>query len=149
MIFVAGTRGFATVDGQGKVVLGNSRTGLWEAGMIRTLEQLKSASNQVIYLGDTPISQYDVSMCLQAHLDSVAHCSTPYEKSVSKTWIAEEAHIASLENVTWVDPTPWICSTNPCTPIQGRYEIFLDRGHLTASFARTLERPFWKFLTGA
>jgi hypothetical protein len=149
MIFVAGTRGFATTDHQGKLATGKTRITLWEEGITRTLEQLKRASNQVIYLGDTPISQYDVATCLPAHPDSVAKCSTPYKKAVSVTWLAEEKSISDAEKVVWIDPTPWICATDPCSPILGRYEIFVDSGHLTASFAWTLERPLWADLTGA
>ena len=147
MIFVAGTRGFTTVDEKFNILTGDSRTAEWEAGMLRTLDQLKRASKQVVYLGDTPISVVDSPTCLKAHRNAIASCATPYSKAVSTSWLSEEQHVAATENVMWVDPTPWICSTDPCSPLSGKYVIFVDKGHLTASFARTLESPLWAKVT--
>ena len=147
MVFVTGTRGFTTVDKSNKVLLGDDRTAAWEAGMDRTLTKLKKASSEVVFISDTPISKYDAPVCLAEHTQSIASCATPFDKSVSTSWLTEEAKVAQSENVTWVNPTSWICSTDPCSPLSGRYEIFVDKGHLTASFAWTLERPLWKQLT--
>lgn len=143
MIFVTGTRGFSTVDKANKVVTGDARTAIWEAGMGKTLEKLKRASKQIIYISDTPISKFDAPVCLQQHQNSIAACSTPFNKSVSMSWLAEEHKVATSEKVVWVDPTSWICSTDPCSPLSGRYGIFVDKGHLTATFAWTLEKPLW------
>lgn len=147
MIFVTGTRGFATIDKKSKVLQGSARTIAWEAGMIRTLDKLKKASTQVVMIGDNPISIYDVPECLKQNQKSVAKCSTPFAKAVSLPWLTEEQRVANIEKVTWVDPTSWICSTEPCSPLSGRYEIFVDKGHLTATFAAQLEKPLWKQLT--
>lgn len=147
IIFVAGTKGFSTVDGDLNLILGADRTTTWEAGMMRTLDILKEASKRVIYLSDTPVSTVNSATCLQAHLNSIAACATPYAKAVSLNWLAEEHHVATIEGITWVDPTPWICSTNPCSPLSGKYVIYVDGGHLTATFAWTLEKPLWTELT--
>jgi len=147
MIFVAGTRGFTTVDGDMNLILGDARTATWEAGMVRTLDDLKRASNLVVYLADTPVSSVDSPTCLRAHRSSIAACATPYAKAVSAKWLAEEQHVATTEGVIWIDPTPWICSTEPCSPLSGKYIIYVDSGHLAASFARTLEKPLWAEIT--
>lgn len=147
MIFVAGTRGFTTVDGDMNLILGDARTATWEAGMVRTLDDLKKASKLVVYLADTPVSAVDSPTCLRAHRNSIAACATPYAKAVSTKWLAEEQHVATTEGVMWIDPTPWICSTEPCSPLSGKYIIYVDSGHLTASFARTLEKPLWAEIT--
>jgi len=147
MIFVAGTRGFTTVDGDMNLILGDARTATWEAGMVRTLDDLKRAANLVVYLADTPVSSVDSPTCLRAHRSSIAACATPYAKAVSAKWLAEEQHAATTEGVIWIDPTPWICSTEPCSPLSGKYIIYVDSGHLTASFARTLEKPLWAEIT--
>lgn len=147
MIFVAGTRGFSTIDASGNVLTGAIRTAAWEKGMTTTISQLKSASKKVVYLGDTPISIVNVSDCLAAHTNSVAACSTPFSRAVSIDWSAEEKKIAIGQGITYVDPTPWICMTDPCSPIVGNYLIYVDGGHLTATFARSLEAPLWKELT--
>lgn len=143
MIFVTGTRGFSTVDKSNKVLLGDARTKVWEAGIIHTLDKLKRASTRIVLIGDTPVSIVDAPICLQSHLKSIESCATPFAKAVSLSWLTEEKHVSDLEKITFADPTPWICSTEPCSPLSGRYEIFVDKGHLTATFARTLERPLW------
>ena len=147
MIFVAGTRGFSTVDSNMKVLAGNVRTTTWEAGMARTFNILKKASKQVVYISDTPISSVDSPTCLKAHKNSISACATPFSKAVSLSWLAEEAHVASTAGVTYIDPTSWICTTDPCSPLAGKYVIYVDSGHLTASFAWTLEKPLWAQLT--
>ncbi len=147
MTFVGGTRGFSTVDAKGNVLTGDVRTAVWEAGMTRTLKSLKASSKSVIYLGDTPSSSFDVPACLMAHKNSIASCSTPFAKAVSVSWLVEEKHVADTLGVTWVDPTPWICTTNPCSPLSGNYIIYIDGAHLAATFSATLERPLWAFLT--
>ena len=147
MVFVAGTRGFATIDKNLKVATGDSRTAIWEAGMARTFAKLKKATQKIVYLSDTPISQYDVPLCLQQHRTSIENCSTPFAKAVSTSWLQEEKRVADIAGVTWIDPTPWICSTDPCSPLSGRYQIFVDMGHLTSSFAWTLEKPLWTSIT--
>lgn len=147
MIFVTGTRGFSTVDSQNKVLAGDARTAVWEAGMIKTLNRLKRASSQVFLISDTPISNFDVPVCLAQHLKTIAACATPFAKSVSIDWLNEEKRVADIEKIMWIDPTPWICSTDPCSPLSGRYEIFVDKGHLTAQFAWTLEKPLWRAIS--
>jgi hypothetical protein len=143
LIFVTGTRGFATVDKGGKLLLGTARTATWESGMIRTIEKLKKGSPEIVMISDSPISMYEVPQCLRENPTSIEKCATPYAKAVSQSWLAEEKKVAGIEKIIWVDPTPWICSTDPCSPLSGRYQIFVDRGHLTATFAWTLEKPLW------
>jgi hypothetical protein len=142
-IFVSGTRGFSTVNAKNQILLGSDRTASWENGMRTTLARLRLATQNLIYISDTPISIVDVPECLRLHPRSIAACATPFGKSVSLDWLAEDEKVASVENATWVDPTSWICTTNPCSPLVGKYEIFVDKGHLTASFAATLEKPLW------
>jgi hypothetical protein len=142
-IFISGTRGFSTIDENNQVLSGDSRTAAWESGMRSTLMQLKTATQNLVYISDTPMSIFDVPECLRLHPKSIAACATPFSKSVSLDWLAEEEKVANLENAIWVNPTSWICTTDPCSPLVGRYEIFVDKGHLTASFAATLEKPLW------
>ena len=38
----------------------------------------------------------------------------------------------------WVDPTAWVCRTDPCPVVFGRFLIFRDQHHLTATYSRAL-----------
>lgn len=144
MVFVTGTRGFSTINRRGDVIVADERELAWEAGMKRTLETLKVASSQVIFISDSPLSIVDPPKCLTSHPKSVLACSTPITRAVSLDWLGHEADVATSEKVTWVDPTTWICATDPCSPISGNTLIYVDGGHLTATFARSLEKSLWK-----
>ncbi len=144
MVFVTGTRGFSTINYRGAVLINDERELAWEAGMKRTLDTLKVASPRVIYISDSPFSTVDPPKCLSSHAKSVLACSTPIAQAVSLDWLGHEADIANAENITWVDPTTWICASDPCSPISGNTLIYVDGGHLTATFARSLEKFLWK-----
>ena len=147
LIFVSGTGGFATADSTGKVLTGDAKTQVWRAGIARTLTILKTASPRVVVLGDTPHSQYDPADCLELNKESIAKCSTPLTKSFNTNWLTEEHNAALSLNLIWLDPTNWICTTDPCSPLFGKYLIYRDAGHLTATFAKTLEVPLWRTLS--
>ena len=147
IILVSGTRGFATVGADKKVLKGDARAAAWRAGMKRTIVRLKLASKHVYLIGDTPASMLDPVLCLSVNPESVLGCSTPVELAISTTWLAQEKSVADSEKISWIDPTLWICSTDPCPPIVGSILIYVDGGHLTAGFAFTLEKPLAKVIS--
>jgi hypothetical protein len=57
---------------------------------------------------------------------------------VKPGWTAAEAAVASGAGATFIDPTPWICRTDPCPAVTGRLLVFRDQHHLTATYARAL-----------
>jgi hypothetical protein len=140
IVLVSGTRGFATVGPDKTVLRGDARANAWQAGMKRTIGRLKLAAKEVYLIGDTPASIFDLPVCLSAHRKSILACSTPVATAVSTTWLGIEKGIADSENILWIDPTLWICSTDPCSPIAGNTLIYVDGGHLTATFANSLEK---------
>lgn len=144
LIFVSGTRGFSTINGNGDLSVNDERANLWEAGMLRTVAILKSSGARVLLLSDTPLSIYDVPNCLSTHMSSILACATPADMAFSLDWLAREADVAVKAAIDWINPTTWICSSDPCSPLSGNKLIYIDGGHLSATFARTLEPPLWK-----
>ena len=140
IVLVSGTRGFATVGADNKVLVGDERTRAWQAGMVRTIDRLKLAAKHVYLIDDTPASNFDPYICLSAHLKSILACSTPVAAAVSTTWLSVEKGVAESEKIPWIDPTLWVCSTNPCPPILGNTLIYVDGGHMTGTFDLTLEK---------
>lgn len=138
IVLVAGTRGFETIDSNGKVLKGNARISAWRAGMKKTVDKLKSFSKNVIYIADTPSSQFDPAICLSAHPNSSLACSTPVDKALSKDWLAQEISMTIEEKIQFIDAGIWICPTSPCPVILGNILIYSDGGHLTATFSAAL-----------
>jgi len=146
--FVTGTRGFATIDSQGNVLNGEAKTTAWKSGMALTLNTIKKNSKNTIFISDTPITTVNLPDCLMMSSDSYEMCATPVSSAIDLSWLTIERDLAATTKVTWVNPTEWICDTDPCSPISDGAVIYRDGGHLTASFAVQLEKPLWSEISG-
>lgn len=149
IVVVAGTRGFETIDSQGKILQGETRAAAWRAGMQRTVDQLKLASPHVIYIGDAPQSLVDPPVCLSAHPQNALDCATPLAKAIATDWLAQETAMTIQEKIAFIDPGLWICPTSPCPVILGNILIYMDGGHLTATFAAALAGKLRKAISVA
>ena len=142
--FVAGTRGFSTVNESGIEAVGTERLGIWRDGIARTLTAITHGSRNTVYIGDTPNAIQDINQCLLKNARSIAKCASPRKVAVSPVWIDEERNQALNYGAQFVDPSPWICDTDRCSPISGRYLKYFDAGHFTATYMRLLEAPLWR-----
>ncbi len=114
---------------------------LWAAGERRTLDGMAGHVGRVILLGDTPRMASDPPTCLSSSLDDVARCATPFARAVGAARLSADRAIAAETGAAFVDPTYWLCSTEPCSPIAGRLLIYRDEHHMTATFSRALAKP--------
>jgi peptidoglycan/LPS O-acetylase OafA/YrhL len=149
IVIVTGTRGFATIDSKGKVIRGDARTAAWRSGMKRTVDQLKLATRKVIYIGDSPLSLVDPPVCLSAHPKNALDCATPVTKAIQIDWISQETGMTAEERISFIDPTLWICPTSPCPVVLGNLLIYMDGGHLTATFSAALASRLRKAISVA
>ena len=147
LTFVTGSRGFSTIDGAGNLLLGDARLTIWQSGMATTLNAIKKASTNTVLISDTPVSLFAPPDCLAAFNESIKLCSTPVANAIDTNWLGVERDLAITNNVIWINPTEWICDSDPCSPVAGDTVIYRDSGHLTASFALSLERPLWAELS--
>jgi len=138
LVLIASSRSWATTDSTGTVVTGDARTALFDAGMKRTIEAIKPSTQHVVYLEDTPAQIQDPPLCLSEHRMSTLACATPVAQSISASWQAEEHAIASDEGISIIDPSYWVCPTDPCPVVLGNLEIFQDNSHLTATYAEAM-----------
>jgi hypothetical protein len=139
LVIVAGTRGFSTINSTGQVATGDERKNIWEDGILTTFADLNFSADRVVYIADIPASIYDVPTCLASNQKDITKCATPFNKAVDLDWLGTEKSVAEQGGVGFIDPTSWICKTDPCSPISGSNEIYVDGGHMTATFAATLE----------
>lgn len=144
IVLVAGTRGFETVDNSGQVLAGDARDTSWVLGMTRTINRIKVLASNVILLADTPLSAVDPPVCLSAHSDSVLACSTPVDIAINPRWLGMEKSIATAEKIGFIDPEWWVCPSSPCPVTYNNFLIYLDGGHLTATYAASLAIPLGK-----
>ena len=142
LVVVSDSRGYqAMVDGEA-VPIAEARD-RWDAAVGRTLQRLATLSPHVVVIGDTPRAVTDPPACLSTHMDDATACAFPFTDAVKPEWTAGEAAVAKRAGAGFIDPTPWICRTDPCPTVTGRLLVFRDQHHLTATYARALaERLF-------
>ena len=139
MTVVAMSRIATLVDGAGTASVAQ-RADLWSAGIATTLARLSGLTEHVVLLGDTPRSKVDPPACLSKHLDDVLACATPFAAAVDVKRTAADLGLAAAAGATFIDPTPWVCPTDPCPVVIGSYLVFRDAHHLTTPFATALAR---------
>ena len=115
---------------------------VWTAGLRTTIGELADAAGSVVVVGDTVRMRDDPPVCLSDHLDNAAACATPFGSAVKADRLAADAATATDAGAIFVDPTPWMCGTEPCSPVLGRLLIYRDEHHMTATFARALAVAF-------
>ncbi|MEO5940120.1 MAG: SGNH hydrolase domain-containing protein, partial [Candidatus Limnocylindrales bacterium] len=139
MVVVAMSRIATLVDGSGTASVAQ-RPDLWNAGIATTLARLAGLSEKVVLLGDTPRSEIDPPACLSKHLDDVLACATPFAAAVDMKRTAADRGLAAAAGATFVDPTSWVCPSDPCPVVIGSYLVFRDAHHLTTPFSTALAR---------
>jgi hypothetical protein len=139
IVITATSRGYTIIDG-GVPVKATDRPEEWAAGYARMLTRLSTAAGQVVVIADTPRSAVDPPVCLSAHLDNAAACATPVDVAIDAAAHRREAEMALAGGASFIDPGPWVCPTDPCPAVVGRYLVYRDAGHLAPHFAAALAR---------
>jgi peptidoglycan/LPS O-acetylase OafA/YrhL len=138
VVVLTNHRQFAPVDAAGARLAGAARVEAWRAGMARTIERLREAAGTVVVIADTPRSSVDPPECLSAHPESILACSTSVAEAADAAWLAEERAAAARGGAAFVDPTTWVCPSEPCPPVLGSFLLYRDPAHLTTAFSATL-----------
>jgi hypothetical protein len=118
----------------------------WGNGLTKLFGSITSPHTDKIFLGNIPLLTQSPPTCLSAHLDSVGACSVPVARAY-RPFDKVEFSVTQSLHVRYVDPTPWFCSTL-CTAIVGTYDVYMDRFHVTATYATYLQRALAAALFG-
>ena len=98
--------------------------------------EIRIPHTEKIFLGNIPLLSQSGPSCLSTHLDDAQACSNPSLKRTDVLIRAEFSSAAAL-HIRYIDPTPWFCS-NVCTAVVGPYNVYMDRFHVTATYATYL-----------
>ena len=102
---------------------------------LRLINELRGSGASVLVIRDTPAAAVDVPTCLAQGGD----CATPRESALEPDPLATAAMLSSDSEVSQLDVTDLICGPEVCEPIVGGLITYFDHGHMTRSFALTLE----------
>jgi hypothetical protein len=114
-------------------------TDAWNAGLVRTLKELRAGSSAVELISSTPRSRVVPPACLAAHMTNVLACATPRKQAIDDARIAADRAAATASGAAFLDPSPWVCPSDPCMPIMGHLLVYREQDHLTATFVDSLE----------
>ncbi len=111
---------------------------MWQAGLETTISELKTTRTKVAVVGDiTVFSPVPLPQCLAANPTSIQTCSVNNPNGKTRQHFAAERAAAVVEDVPYIDPQPWLCTTT-CSPIVGRMAVYFDTFHVAATYAAYL-----------
>jgi len=117
---------------------GSSYTpGDWQRLLRRTFGALASPRTKFVVLGNIPNLGFNPPDCLAQHPTTVQDCSRPALPNVNQPYNDAERRAVLSVGGRYIDVTPWFCSTR-CTSVVGRYVVYLDQLHLTATYSLVL-----------
>ncbi len=93
----------------------------WRNGQIKLLNSLKGASENLIYISDTPHPKVDIPSCLATR--KAFECDTS-EKSLNLV----------VPGFKVIDPTPWLC-TDICPAVKDSIVAYRDRSHISIAMS--------------
>jgi len=117
-----------------------ARPDVWDAALERTLRRLKAIAGDVALVADIPRADVDPPVCLSSSPDDRLACATPAAIALEPSRTAADAAIADRLGLAFVDPTSWICPSDPCPVVIGRFLVYRDEQHLATPFATALAR---------
>ena len=139
VVLMAMSRGYVLVDGASTATVAE-RQDLWDSGIAASLVRLSAIAEHVVLMGDTPRSRADPAACLSRNLGNSLVCATKTASALDPTRTAADARLADAAGAIFIDPAPWVCPTDPCPAVIGRYLVFRDSHHLTTAFSIALSR---------
>jgi hypothetical protein len=137
LVVATGTRTDSLVDrATGSRIDPAKAAGEWQSGWSRTLAALAKDGVQVAVLRDTPWPGRDVPSCVQQHRANPAACDL--SRSALDSPAYDVGMTKGLTGAHGVDLTSVICDPARCPVTRGKYLVYRDTSHLTATFARAL-----------
>jgi peptidoglycan/LPS O-acetylase OafA/YrhL len=109
----------------------------WQQGLEDVFRQLQVPTSRIVVLGNIPLLPFAGPQCLSRHGADIQVCSGLVTSYLTK-YNQAEMSAARTSGAHYLDVAPWFCST-VCTAVVGRYQIYLDRGHVGKAYTLFLE----------
>jgi peptidoglycan/LPS O-acetylase OafA/YrhL len=116
----------------------------WAEGSVTAFTDLLAISKRVVRLHDIPSPSEDVPDCISKNSGNPMLCSVSLETrgGFDREMIEIEKSVAP-PRVSFFDPTPLVCPTDPCPVVSENGVIkFMDNNHLTNAFSASLADEF-------
>lgn len=114
-------------------------------GMKRTIPALQKQGIRLIALRDTARLRTDPPGCLNAHDQDEAACTEPLAAPLRKE--RPDAALLTGTGVHAVDANPMICPDGSCPPVIGNVLVWIDRNHISRTYAESMQDGVDRILT--
>lgn len=138
VVIVSSASFYSTVQ-NGEKLTGERNDEILEGSYESTLERLRETGAEVVVLLDLPHAPFDVSECVSGELDSLSRCAF-HKREAKNTDPFDVAAVSGVPGVHTIDVTKVICPDDVCRPVIGDALVYRGSNHLTATFAKSLER---------
>jgi hypothetical protein len=129
---------------------GNISNSIWVKGMASFFNQItdKKSSIKRLLIGTIPWMPSDPVDCLSEKFNP-SKCSLNYTSTAGSDWkpgsslaframIARDAEVIKATGAKYIDPKPWICYHDVCSPVIGKYLVYYDYDHFTIDYGEYL-----------
>ncbi len=145
LVIATGTRTESLVDrSTGDRMAASAAGAEWKAGWTRTLAAFAASDVHVAVLRDTPWPGADIPVCVSSHLSAPRVCDVALDALDSPAYDIEMT--AGSPTAHGVDLTDILCDSRGCPATLGKYLVYRDTSHLTATFARALTPYLYRAL---
>ncbi|MCS5716610.1 acyltransferase [Herbiconiux sp. CPCC 205763] len=118
------------------------------AGLVAAWAPEIARGTRIIALRDNPTMRSDIVSCVTSYrTEADAHCASPATEALGARDPLMEAAATSGTQV--IDLSDLYCPGGICEPVIGNVVVYADEGHLTVTFARTLQSALQSRLQAA
>jgi hypothetical protein len=136
-VFVASARDYQVVDDRGNPQPFDATLPQWQDALQRVLTRLHAAAGRTVMFAETPRFDADPVECLARH-ERVDACTDPAFRHIDFDYSQLEADAASAAGVDLISANDWLCPDQVCPLVMGRYLVYRDTTHVTATFMQVL-----------
>ena len=137
LVVAAGTRTDSLVDrATGNLIDASAAPGEWRAGWSRTLHMLTGAGIPVAVVRDTPWPGRDMATCVSTHLTDTSSCDLA--RSALDSASVDVGTVVGIQGAHAIDLSALFCDKDRCPATRGKYVVYRDSSHITATFSRAL-----------
>ncbi len=117
---------------------GDAALAAMKDGAARMVARLQPLAARVAVIGDTPEIPVEPADCLSSNPDHLLRCAIPRDVALDRVWIDVERKIALDHEASFLDSSDWVCPTDPCPLVIGRFLVYQDTNHILPPFAEAL-----------
>ncbi len=124
----------------GEELSGKANARALEGGYVATLRRIRHAGVRAVAIRDIPEAPFEVPDCVAEHLKDPSYCDFKEPHSWLRNF--DLRAVRRVPGTLLIDPSQKICPGGECRAVIGNILVYRERGHLTATYARTLASWF-------